>query len=260
MEIRDKRNKEWFIVDNIYLNGYARIFGPIGSSVYLSLCRHADNETQKCFPSMELIAEEIAISRQTVGKYISLLEGHGLISVQKNISKKDKKRENNIYTLLDKSNWRKEPCKTDVHGAMSNETQKPCQTDSESHVNPVNSNNTHINNTQLTTGVQSPRDEIAEIIKEFESINPACKRHYGNTTQRKAVTDLIAVHSFDRVIHLIRNVLPKTNLLAYAPNITTPLQLFEKYSQLENSVKKIQSKTQHETSKITIVNGIAIKG
>lgn len=178
MEIRDKRNKEWFIVDNIYLNGYARIFGPIGSSVYLSLCRHADNETQKCFPSMELIAEEIAVSRQTVGKYISLLESHGLISVQKNISKKDKKRENNVYTLLDKSNWIKEPCQTDVHGAMLTETQKPCQTDSETHVNPVNSNNTHINNTNIKIHSAPQADAVPFILEEkLESMESKPGKH-----------------------------------------------------------------------------------
>jgi len=30
--------------------------------------------------------------------------------------------------------------------------------------------------------------EIVELIKSFEEINPACKRMYGNTTQRKACT------------------------------------------------------------------------
>ena len=56
MEIRDNRQKEWFWLDNEYLNGYARHLGTVATAVYISLCRHSDNKTQTCFPSTELIS------------------------------------------------------------------------------------------------------------------------------------------------------------------------------------------------------------
>ena len=54
-EVRDRREKGWFYIDNEYLNGFAKHFGAIGTAIYVSLCRHADGE-QKCYPSQKLIA------------------------------------------------------------------------------------------------------------------------------------------------------------------------------------------------------------
>ena len=70
-------------MDNEYLNGYARIFGAVGTAIYVSLCRHSDNETQKCFPSIKLIAEELNISKSTVIKYIKSFEKFNLIQKTK---------------------------------------------------------------------------------------------------------------------------------------------------------------------------------
>src|SRR3990167_701531 len=42
-----------------------------------------------------------------------------------------------------------------------------------------------------------------ELIKSFEKINPAVKRMYGNTTQRKACDDLIETYGFERVKKVI---------------------------------------------------------
>lgn len=80
--------------------------------------------------------------------------------------------------------------------------------------------------------------EIPEIIKEFESINPACKRFYGNKTQRKACEDLIETYGFEKVIFTIREVLPKVKGLKFFPTITTPLQMYEKWSALESAVAR----------------------
>jgi len=103
-KVRDRRNKGWFFMDNEYLNGYARIFGPVGTAIYVSLCRHADNN-QQCFPSMELMAEEIGASRNTISKYIKLFEAKHLISIEREINPANQRRMNNVYTLLDKTEW-----------------------------------------------------------------------------------------------------------------------------------------------------------
>lgn len=82
--------------------------------------------------------------------------------------------------------------------------------------------------------------QIADLIKSFEKINPACKRMYGNTTQRKACSDLIDTYSFDRVLEVIEKTLPKILGLKFFPTITTPLQLFEKWSALESAIVRYQ--------------------
>src|SRR3990167_10432727 len=71
-----------------------------------------------------------------------------------------------------------------------------------------------------------------ELIKSFEKINPAVKRMYGNTTQRKACDDLIETYGFERVKKVIEGALPRTNGMEYMPSITTPNLLFLKWTQL----------------------------
>lgn len=82
---------------------------------------------------------------------------------------------------------------------------------------------------------------VADTIKLFEVINPACKQMYGNTTQRKAVKSLLEEYGFDQVRKVIA-ILPKSNLIAYLPTITTPLQLRDKWASLEVGLRKEKNK------------------
>lgn len=243
MEIRDNRQKEWFWLDNEYLNGYARLLGPVGTAVYISLCRHADNKTQTCFPSMELIAEENGIgSRNTVSKAISSLEEWGIISIEKNYNTKTKQRENNIYTLLAKSNWKPKPCTNSEHGSHAQKNEEPCTKNDKSHAQELSSNNTHINNTQLTIqakqALQESPKEINEVIKAFESVNKACADFYGNTTQRKAVEKLIKVYGYEMVMNVVK-ILPKMNKVLYN-KATTPMELWNKWAKIEAEASKLK--------------------
>jgi hypothetical protein len=98
-EVRDLRHKEKFVVDDFYLNGYARICGVYATAVYLSLCRHADKE-QKCWPSLNKLAEEHSMSKSQVRRAIKILIKYHIISVER-----VGKRLNNRYYLIDKSEW-----------------------------------------------------------------------------------------------------------------------------------------------------------
>lgn len=121
---RDKRKKEWFWVDNEYLNGYGRVFGTTGVAIYVSLCRHANNETQECFPAQEDIAEELNISPRTVRRYIKLFEKYHIISVNRERDPITKKWFNNVYTLLDKEEWLKPEDTRDLWVARGHLEQK----------------------------------------------------------------------------------------------------------------------------------------
>jgi len=98
-EVRDRRIKEKFYLDDLYLNGYAKKCGIYATGVYMSLCRHANKE-QKCWPSIKKIAEELLISETQARRSLKILVQYNIISIQR-LGKKL----NNRYYLLDKSEW-----------------------------------------------------------------------------------------------------------------------------------------------------------
>jgi DNA-binding Lrp family transcriptional regulator len=102
-KVRDLRKKDQFKIDDLYLNGYARVCGVNATLVYLSLCRHAEFESQKAFPSQQKIAFELGISVASVKRGIKKLIEHKIIMIEK--EKMDGKFDNNVYYLLDKSGW-----------------------------------------------------------------------------------------------------------------------------------------------------------
>lgn len=99
-KVRDLRKKEQFIIDDSYLNGYARLMSPYATCAYLSLCRHAD-KAQKAFPSIRRIAEQHHISTKSVKRGLKELLAWNIIRKQRLGG-----RMSNTYWLLDKSEWK----------------------------------------------------------------------------------------------------------------------------------------------------------
>jgi len=92
---------------------------------------------------------------------------------------------------------------------------------------------------------KSLHEDIVLLIEEFSKLNPACKRMYGNKTQRQASEDLITTYGLERILNIISKTLPKTNKIKFFPTITTPLQLRDKFISLESAIiryKKEQPK------------------
>ena len=72
-------------------------------AVYLYLLRSADRKTDQCHPSEATIAKRLHLSRNTVAKYVRLLEDRGLIITEhtKIITKNGiKKNGNLLYTMI----------------------------------------------------------------------------------------------------------------------------------------------------------------
>ena len=72
-------------------------------AVYLYLLRSADRKTDQCHPSEATIAKRLHLSRNTVAKYVRLLEERGLIITEhtKIITKNGiKKNGNLLYTMI----------------------------------------------------------------------------------------------------------------------------------------------------------------
>lgn len=104
--------------------------------------------------------------------------------------------------------------------------------------------NTNTNTNTNTNDSEPSSQEIPLIIKAFENINPACSKFYGNKTQRGACQSLIDDYGLDRILVIIEKTLPKTNGMEFFPTITTPVQLRDKFVQLESAIRKHQSKGQ----------------
>ena len=103
-KVRDLRKKDQFKIDDAYLNGYARVCKPVTTAVYNSLCRHAEFNSQRAFPSQKLIAYQHSISAKAVSRAIKKLASYRIILIE---TERVKGRFTNyVYTLLDKSEWK----------------------------------------------------------------------------------------------------------------------------------------------------------
>ena len=57
---------------------------PAGAvAVYIYLLRHADRRTNQCYPSEAAMARDLHLARNTVAKYVRLLEERGLIVTER---------------------------------------------------------------------------------------------------------------------------------------------------------------------------------
>jgi hypothetical protein len=251
IEIRDTRNKQHYIVDDEYLNGYARLCGVYATAVYNSMCRHVDVH-QQSFPSIDLIAEQHAISRPMVIKATKILESWGIVMVIRSKNEKTKRQNPNIYVLTDKSVWTAKPSHQRLPGrkkAGSISEDEPSKPHNESRVNTDDHKDSHINgahgkDSETIVSLVEPTPElpniekqISEIIHQFCQINPSCKKMFGHKVQRESAQHLIETYSFDRTCALISR-LPEINQIPYAPSITTPHELWLKWSKLESALQK----------------------
>jgi hypothetical protein len=99
MTIRQRRTAERFFVDNAIIDEFGDQLSPYGLAVYVALCRHADIDSQECYPSHSTLAKETGMGEASVKKAVRKLEDLGLVRVS------ERWRENggqtsNLYTLL----------------------------------------------------------------------------------------------------------------------------------------------------------------
>lgn len=92
---------------------------------------------------------------------------------------------------------------------------------------------------RLDTSEQSSQ-EIAEIINLFKEVNPSYSKFFSNKTQRASVARLLTSQGKEKLIKIIA-LLPKTNVMKYMPNITTPVQLEDKIGQLASQLQKYKN-------------------
>lgn len=94
-------------------------------------------------------------------------------------------------------------------------------------------------------------DSCVKVIKAFEPVNPSVGRLYGMKAQRDASNRLIAQYS-EEVLFPIIELLSTTNLMPFAPVITTPTQLEAKIGALQAFIAREESKLSEVKKKIGI--------
>ena len=247
--IRDRRDKGWFYMDNDYLNGYAKIFGAIGTAIYVSLCRHANSKTQQCFPSYKKIGEELSLSEKTVKKYIGKFKEYNLISVFQE-KKSDGTYRANTYTLLDKSVWKSKPKVTKVPTELGGtKFQHGGELNSKTVGNEIPNKETNTNKTNVNKIVSTDKEKIntGEFINLFKEVNPSYKQLFNRTTEHKAMNRMIAEHSAEQMRKVIKSLV-KSNAMPYAPSITSPYELEMKFGKLKAFWQKEANKINENNS------------
>lgn len=266
-KVRDARKKDKFQIDDIYLNGYARLCGIYATGVYCSLCRHANFNTQECWPNIQTIADELDISKPSAIKGIQALEEWGIIKIIKEKDEKTKRQLNNVYVLLDKSEWKPKPNSrvnvinsdnqqsrvNDIDPARVNEIDpEPSQPQEKSRVNDIDCNVTK--NAKDSKEIQISNASVAEsvklndLIELFKPVNPSYDRLFGNVTQREALERLLKKHGAEKITKVIK-ALEFSQGRMFAPDITTPKQLEDKLGSLNAFFKREKERIESEKNK-----------
>ena len=120
-KIRDLRHKGKYVIDDIYVDKYAKVCGIYATGIYNSLCRHA-NKAQTCFPSKRLIAKELKMSERKVYDGLKTLVYWNIIRIEDQGRKNNGLYNSKLYTLFDMSQWRNIPS---ASGAVGTEEHNP---------------------------------------------------------------------------------------------------------------------------------------
>ena len=164
------------------------------------------------------LSKVTGIPETTIERILEYLEKEHQIGQQKTTK----------YRLITVVNWKEYQIKDNKR------TTNGQQTDTNKEYN-------NVKNIKKDTNTETSSVDIPILIKAFEGLNPASKKFYGIPTQRKACQALIDTYGLERVKTVIEKTLPKTNGLQFFPTITTPLQLQDKWVQLESAIRKYQS-------------------
>lgn len=212
IEIKDQRKKGWFWIENELIDNYLSEIGVEGLAIYSVLCKYADS-SNIALPKQELICKKTGLSEPTVRKFLKILQDYNLITV-KRIWKR------NRYTVLDKKEWK----------VITQSTQGSSPKAVLGHIN--NKNQFNKNNIISKDIIAESKDSTNELISLFKPVNPSYKTLFSNKTQRSALERLVKEVSYKKVKQVIE-LLPQITARLYSPRITTPLQLEEKFGQLQ---------------------------
>lgn len=218
---------EWYLDDNTF-------------RLFLHLLLNANHESKKWrgtvidtgqrLTSLGHLAEELRLGVQQIRTSLNKLKSTNELTIKST-------NKNTLITIVNWSKYQKEDIK--VTSKITNEQQTT--------------------NKQLTTNKKYKNEKnkpasqddalVSSVIKAFEVVDPKNKNYYGNTTQRSACSFLIGEYGFEEVLKRI-SVLPRTNSMMYFPLIYTPVQLRDKWVQLQQQVERRRNDLQAKKAKV----------
>ena len=175
-KVRDLR-KNYFVVDDAYLNGYAKFCGIYATGVYVALCRHAGKE-QSCFPSKLTMANKLGISERIVYTAIKELLKWDIIKIESQGRKEDGSYKSLTYYLLDKSQWKTKPS---ANGADGTKQHTPSANKDTTRRHHVPNKETHNKGTHIRK-----REEIEKLRKRLKE-----KKVIENNPAREMVKSIL---------------------------------------------------------------------
>ncbi|MBE7099452.1 helix-turn-helix domain-containing protein [Bacillus cereus] len=98
MTLIDRRRRGFFMIDNEIVDD-ARLSHK-EMAVYMVLCRHLNQETGSCFPSLPTIGKKVGMSKNTVIKALNTLIEIGYVTKEKR-SSKEQGDMSNVYYVND---------------------------------------------------------------------------------------------------------------------------------------------------------------
>lgn len=153
--VRDKRRKNWFSIDNVFLRGgWGAQLGPTGIAVYAAIALHVDVVTQSGYPSHQKIADLTGMSRRQVTRKVDELRNLRIIATV------GKHGETLTYYLLDKEEWAPVPALVEgvTHSHRGYDTQ------SQGGMTDSHTNNTHVNKTQEQVDAVGEKDYLEAVV------------------------------------------------------------------------------------------------
>jgi len=254
--IIDQRSKAKFIIDDEYLNGYARLCGIYATGVYVSLCRHS-NKNQYCFPGISLMAKELDVSINSIKKGIKNLKDWGIITVNQE-KKENGSFRNNVYILLDKSVWKPKPYRSS--DKATGDDREPVVTESELSSDgcrvsdKANKETNEEGNTFKETHIGNEGAtgrEVNQIMGIFQEINPTL--NWANKTIRNSAADLIKQFGLAETKNMAEAAVSIQGQ-PYAPTVTTPWELKEKLAKVKAFFDRQKNDQIAKKSRLVIIS------
>jgi len=157
-EIRSLGDRNWYWVSKPVINQYGRILRSSGIGVYNVLASYANYKSQTCFPTQQVIADRIGLSRRTVNRKIRILKDLKLVRVRRT-------RGRCIYFLLKPD----APNGIQVRDKRDTRDETPGNTNNNKYIKIIKKNNG-------TDGFNNLKP-LSQLIKRYEPKTPKNNRH-----------------------------------------------------------------------------------
>ncbi|HDR4464502.1 TPA: DnaD domain protein [Bacillus cereus] len=157
MTLIDRRRRGFFMIDNEIVDDIRLSHKEM--AIYMVLCRHLNQETGSCYPSLPTIGKKVGMSKNTVIKALNTLIEIGYVTKEKR-SSKEQGDMSNVYYINDVH---------DLNGGV-HQMNRGCSGNELGGVHQVNPNNTNLNNTNLT--ISSSKNPFSFYESNIGVLNP----------------------------------------------------------------------------------------